>query len=457
MIGLHGPHTVNAFFITEFLSHEILPGLTYGIFFRLFAVSGGSGMGLSLLIALFLNYRDFHDKYLLRMSAPFVLFNINTMLIFGLPVIFNPFLVIPFVFLPLLNISIAYTVLKLLHPVISGVPISWVTPVGLDAYLASGGNLIIVLLQLFLIGLSVVIYYPFVRKYIRSQNPESHLVNIENNLGISLSLQMKDSLVAFEAQRSIIQSSYELEKLSRYLSWENLILYYQPKVDTVSGECHSYEALLRLKQPDGKVIGPSFLEHVERAGLSAVIDFWVCQKVKSDMKAWEKEGFLPCIGINLHPDTLLDKNIMKRIIDSLKGMNVEFEIIERSLLDNEKARTILRNLQQSGFRIAIDDFGVGHSNFDTISYFNIDSVKIDKSLIDIIDNPRSLTVCKHIVQLCTELGIVCIAEGVESKNQLDLLASINVNLVQGFYISRAIPPDEVVRFNCIYNKGDSES
>jgi len=455
MIGLNGPHTVNAFFSTDFLSHEIFPGLTYGIFFRIFAVSGGSGMGLSLLVALFLNYRDFHDKYLLKMSAPFVFFNINTMIIFGLPVIFNPFLLIPFIFLPLLNISIAYFVLNALQPVISGVPISWVTPVFLDAYLASGGNVTILLLQFFLIGLSVAIYYPFVRNYIRSQNPETHLVNIEKSLDINLSLQMKDSLAAFEAQRSIIQSSYELEKLSRYLSWKNLILYYQPKVDTKAGECHSFEALLRLKQPDGKILGPSFLEHVERAGLSAVIDFWVCQKVKSDMTAWEKEGFNPCIGINLHPDTLQDKNIMKQIIDSLKGMNVEFEIIERSLLDNVKARSILRNLQKSGFRIAIDDFGVGHSNFDTISYFNIDTVKIDKSLIDIIYNPRSFTVCKHIVQLCTELGIVCIAEGVESKEQLELLHTIDVSLIQGFYISKAIPPDEVIGFNCKKRKRET--
>ncbi len=438
-IGIHGPHLVNAFFDRSFLHYDIFPGLSYGVFYRLFAVSGGSGMGLSLLLALAAVKKQKHDIQILKISAPFAVFNINTLLIFGLPVIFNPYLFIPFVFIPVLNTGLAYIFLSLLKPAFSGMSGPWTTPVFVDAYIATGGNYYVIAFQVFLILLGTAIYYPFVKRYTLSQSTDNHLKNIEHKLDIVFSVQAKESLSAYEAQHSIIQSNYELEKIINILDKDSLSVYYQPKVDINTGESKSYEALLRLKLANGEITGPYFLENMEQAGLAPVIDLWVCQAVKNDLDRWAEEGFYPSVGVNLHPDTLQDKETVSNICTLLSGMNVEFEIIERSLLDNLKAREMVGYIRDSGFKIAIDDFGIGHSNFDTITYFDIDSVKLDKSLVEMIHTPRGFTVCSHIVSLCTDLGIECVAEGVETEGQVEELKRAGVNFIQGYIFSKAVP------------------
>ena len=111
------------------------------------------------------------------------------------------------------------------------------------------------------------------------------------------------------------------------------------------------------------------------------------------------------------------------------------------------ARKNLDRLKKSGFKIAIDDFGVGYSNLETIAKCQMSEIKIDKTLTDIIETEKGLLVCKHTVNLTKDIDVNIVVEGVEKKEQLDILSSIGVSIIQGYYFSPAIPFREVEEFS----------
>lgn len=444
-VGIHGPHMFNAIFDTSFLENEIFPNLTYQNFYRIFALSGGSGVGLSLLIALILN-KDEDSMKIAKLAAPFVVFNINTILIFGIPIVFNRFLFIPFIITPLINLFIGYIALSVLPIHFVHMNIQWTTPVFIDSYLLTDGNLFLPVLQLFLISLGVLVYYPFIKKYLKTQSIKNHLKTLEEKLDIVAPLKAKEHISAYKMQQEIIKSNYKLEQIITMLNKESLMVYYQPKVDIQKNECNFYEALLRLRISEDKVVGPFFLEDLEKAGLAVIIDLWVVKRVKEDIENWKKEGFYPKISVNLHPDTLQNTEAICEIIDILQEENIEFEIIERSFLNGTTAKNNLILLKENNFQISIDDFGVGYSSLETLSSYNIDSLKVDKSLIDNIHKQKGYLICKHIINLCHSLNIECIAEGVETKEQMELLKYMRVKFIQGYYYSKAIPAKEILTY-----------
>jgi EAL domain-containing protein (putative c-di-GMP-specific phosphodiesterase class I) len=227
-------------------------------------------------------------------------------------------------------------------------------------------------------------------------------------------------------------------------------MYYQAKVDINNNTCKKFEALLRYKI-DGQIKGPIFLDAIEQAGLAHIIDLWVCKKVKEDLKNWQKDDFHPLISINLNPDTIKSTQIINEIISMFKGHNIEFEIIERSFLF-KNAQDNINLLIKNGFEISIDDFGTGYSSLETIAKHNIHELKLDKSLIDIIHTKKGYSICKHTTNLCHDIGAVIVAEGVETKEQLDIVKSLNIDLVQGYYFSKAISFNSVLKFKKDFEK-----
>ena len=448
--GLHGPHFVNALFGTDFLRHTIFPNLTYGSFYRFFAVSGGSGMGLSLFLALLLQRNHPRARKLIRFSAPFIPFNINTIILFGLPVVFNRHLLLPFLFLPLLSLGVAYVAL-LMHPVtFQPVVIPWITPPFVNTYLATGGDSFVLLLQLFLVLLGTLIYYPFVRRYLNSQSAHNHKQELEKKLGITTDLQLnlraKEGLSAFEAHRLIIEANYRVEQFIASLPKNPLAVYYQPIVDMRAMESRAFEALLRMRKGDA-VVPPYFLGDLEQAGLASIIDLWVCQQVARHMEQWAEAGFYPRIHVNLHPDTITSEEALRRVAETLADKRVEFEVVERALLVRERAHAAIATLRDGGFLIALDDFGTGYSNLEVLTIFEFDHLKLDRALINTLKRPRARVLCEHIVALGHELETCIIAEGVEDDEQLHHVQRLGVDEVQGFYFAHALAADAVPVFH----------
>ncbi|MBL4762030.1 MAG: PTS sugar transporter subunit IIC/EAL domain-containing protein [Gammaproteobacteria bacterium] len=442
-LGIHGFNFITVITGQGFFNGIVFGELTYKAFQDTFVVFGGAGSSLSLLLAIFFFAKNTHCLNIAKMSAPFAIFNINEVLIFGLPIVLNRYLFIPFITVPIFNMTLAYFLVPLIPATASLASIPWTTPIFLNAYLIYDESFYIILFQLFLLVSGIFIYRPFVTAFSNAQTIGFYAKKLQKNLDLISPLQSLESLEANKAQASIIRANSHLDSIIDLLKKNSLLIYYQPKVNIKTGSCNEYEALLRLKNPDGHITGPYFLEDIEDAGMASVIDLWVARQVCEDMEKWKNEAFSVKIGVNLHPDTLKDKAAIQEILSILENKNIEFEIIERGLMDESDKKESVLYLKEKGFDLSIDDFGVGYSSLITLCDLPIDSVKLDKSIIDLIHTDAGYKVAKHITSLCHDLGFKCIAEGVETKKQLDILKAINIQYCQGYYFSPAIPQSQV--------------
>ena len=444
LTGLHGPNTFDLIFDTQFLSNDYLAGLSHEQFFNIFVVYGGSGSCLSLLIALVLLQKDKHTKNLTRTALPMVLFNINEVLIFGLPIMFNRVLWIPFVMVPLINFSVASLVLTHSDLVLNAGQLHWATPALLNAYWASGGDWTLVLLQVTLITLGVSIYWPFVRRFLTVTNVPQSIININERFNISELLSFKE-----RAGFGVKHDDYWNYRLRLFddistIDKNNLVLVYQPIICVGSGRCVGLEALLRIHKKDGRLLPPSFMQSFEQSGLAPAIDWWVTQDVKNTLL--RHQGPTPYISININPQTLALSSVTKHLAQTFSGLAIKFEIIERAFLDVQKYQENINHLRQSGISISIDDFGMGFSNLSQLSTGVADMIKIDRSLILQLHTKQGQTLFSQVCTMCKKLDLTIVAEGVETQIQYNYVVQSGVNMVQGFFFSEALPWDQAIAF-----------
>jgi len=443
-LGIHGDRVVNTLIGKDILEAQIFPNLTLIEFNRLFVVIGGAGVGLSLLLALLLKLRDRSLRFIAYISAPFVIFNINTLLIYTV-VVLNRCFFIPFIILPLFNFVVAYIFLKLINISFSDYYIVWNTPVFLDGYLKTGGDWRIPVFQAFLVAVDTLVYVYFVQRYMRVQSTETQLQRLEHNLRLTEELRSKEGINAFVAHTKVIEAHAKLEALLQDITDENLFVYYQPIVPTKTGAAMGLEALLRYKK-GGQIRGPEFLQLVEDAGLAPLVDIWVCRRVKKDLEQMRVKKDVPRMSINLHPDTFLSDEAVSLIIKTLRGEDVSFEIVERSFLAGEASLNNLRRLQEGGFNITIDDFGAGYSSLETIIKHRFFELKLDRSLVETMDTERGRLVCESIVNICHQIGTQVVAEGVETKEQLLQVCAIGADGAQGYYLAPALPLEQALDY-----------
>ena len=439
-IGLHGSHVYDAIFGTGLLEEYALPGLTFKQFYDVFVVFGGSGSTLSLIIAVFISGQDQHSKRIAKLAFPFAVFNVNEVLLYGLPIIFNRKLFIPFILVPLVNTVLAYAFLSYSNIEMAATDITWITPAFINSYIIAQGNLAALAFQGFLLALGTLIYIPFTRSYALEQSNSYQSKRLSERLDVPVQLNMQlksgQGVEAQKAQKSIILDNEEVDKAVSLLETATLLIYYQPKVNIQQNACRQFEALLRIRLNDGEVKGPFFLPPLEKAGLAPIIDLWVCQQVCIDLRGWKKP--LPEISINLHPDTLARPDVIEKIISMHKGNRIGFEVIERGLINNAAVVENIKQLKANGFKISIDDFGTGVSSIENLCHIPVDKLKIDKSLADLILTPKGYIICKNIVALCKDMNFDCVIEGIEKEEQVHAATRLGIPLVQGFYFSPAI-------------------
>ena len=444
--GLHGTHVYDVIFGTDLYLEYLLPGLNFKQFYDIFAVYGGVGATLSLIIAILIGSRDQHAQRIARLALPFSLFNINEVLVYGLPIVFNRKLLLPFLLVPLVNSILAYAFLSVFNISMTDTFISWITPVFINSYLLTQGNLAALVLQALLLGLGALIYLPFIRSYTLEQSGSYQSRRLSEELNIPSLLKSSQDIETHKAQRSIIQDNEEVDKAINLLETATLMVYYQPKINIQQGVCRQFEALLRIRMPDDEVKSPFFLPPLEKVGLAPIIDLWVCQQVNTHLRVW-KTTPLPEISINLHPDTLARADVIEKIIAIHQGNPVGFEIIERGLLDNAHSLDNIKKLKASGFKILIDDFGVGISSMENLCHIPVDTLKIDKSLANLILTQKGHIVCKNIVTLCKDMNFDCVIEGIESEAQMQAATQLGIPIIQGFFFSKAISKNDAEIFD----------
>lgn len=235
---------------------------------------------------------------------------------------------------------------------------------------------------------------------------------------------------------------------------EEFFLLYQPQFNLDNKDLLSVEALIRWNHPEkGLLLPMDFIPIAEETGLIIPIGEWIISEVCRQIKAWHKKG-LPLIrvAVNIttrqlqHPNFIyIVENILKNNLVDPKY--IEFEISENVIITHRDIVQTLNQLKQLGIQIALDDFGTGNSSINYLKQLHIDSLKIDQSFIQNISSSRSdEVIIEAIISMARSFNFKVIAEGVESKKQLDFLRQQHCDEVQGFFFSKPLTSRGIEKF-----------
>jgi len=260
---------------------------------------------------------------------------------------------------------------------------------------------------------------------------------------VEFSQEVRDEALS----RLIVES-----ELRDALARGELVLHYQPQVDVDDLGTQGVEALLRWQHPTrGLLLPGAFIDVAEETKLGLLIDRWVLAEGIRQAGAWASQGLPISVWINLSPALLADPSLPRLVRGTLAEHGVAsshfgIEVTERSLLgDLDKAARGIAALRDAGVRVAIDDFGTGLSSLTWIQRLQIDTLKIDRSFVSgLTTNDDDAAIVAAVISLAHSLGMTALAEGVETAEQLEVLRRLGCDELQGFLVSPAVAPDELV-------------
>jgi diguanylate cyclase (GGDEF)-like protein/PAS domain S-box-containing protein len=240
-------------------------------------------------------------------------------------------------------------------------------------------------------------------------------------------------------------------QLRRAVAEKQWALHYQPIVELVRGHMIGVEALLRWVHPQMGIIKPAvFVQLLEELGLIGTVSDWVLEELGRQCLVWRGQGIELNIAFNLSPRGLWHPDLGTKLVELVTTMGqkaggITVEITESALeADPERAQVILRGLHEKGLTIALDDFGTGYSSLSRLRSLPIEVLKIDRSFIHDVEHDRGArSVVRALIQLAHSLGMVPLAEGVETRGQLEYLAERGCTLGQGFYFSKPVPAKDI--------------
>lgn len=235
----------------------------------------------------------------------------------------------------------------------------------------------------------------------------------------------------------------------------DLCMYYQIQVENESKEIVGVETLIRWNHSEFGLLSPDdFIPYAETSGLIIPLGYWIIENVFKQVRKHYDIGYKPIkYSINLSAKQLEDKDFILTIKDllnkyQLNSENIVFEITESSAMSNpELSFRVLNQLKDLGFKLAMDDFGTGYSSLSTLNQFPIDILKIDRSFITHITKDEKKTRLTLAILAMTEIvGLLTIAEGVESLEDVKFLEDHNCAVLQGYYFSKPIPLEQFETF-----------
>lgn len=260
-----------------------------------------------------------------------------------------------------------------------------------------------------------------------------------------------------------IKNKYKIEKrMEQALLNEEFILYIQPKYETESEKIIGGEILVRWKTENQIIYPDQFISIFEENNFIKKIDLYLLEKTGLLIKEWKKKNYpIKKVSVNQSVKNIFDPNYSKEVKKIINQNQIpvemlEIELTENIFVENEKQIiTIEKQLHQLGISIAMDDFGKGYSTYDLLEKIDIDVLKLDKKLIDpIAQEIKAKKIIKAIIHMAKELNITVVAEGVETKEQLEVLKEIKCNQVQGYYFSKPITIkefEELIKKNNEFN------
>ena len=235
-------------------------------------------------------------------------------------------------------------------------------------------------------------------------------------------------------------------ELKNSITNNELHIFYQPQINALNNEIIGVEALIRWNNNKlGNVSPAEFIPIAENIGYITQIGNWVLDKSLKMTRKWKNKGYkFNTISVNISPIQIKRSDFKDNIINAcskydIQPSSLEIEITEGTLVEICKDRVrVLNELIESGVNIAIDDFGTGYCSLNYLTTLPVNTLKIDKSFIDNIKSENNQAVIKSIVHLSKSLKYKIITEGVETKEQLDLLTGLGCSIIQGYYFSKPL-------------------
>ncbi len=255
---------------------------------------------------------------------------------------------------------------------------------------------------------------------------------------------------ASEADTDEISEYWDLEiELEESIEKEQLLVYYQPKISLSTGKPVGAEALMRWNSPSRGFVSPAqFIPIAEQKGFIKPMTIWMLNTVLRQSRSWHEKWGPLSVSVNIAPQLLMQADFMDIVRGALNlwpndKVSLMLEIIERTLIgETEKCMALLTELRQLGVKISIDDFGTGYSSLSYFKSIPADELKIDQSFItDLMKNQDNVNIIKLIVHLAHSFDMRVVAEGVEQRDDLSVLAKLKCDQAQGFYIAKPMPAE----------------
>lgn len=237
-----------------------------------------------------------------------------------------------------------------------------------------------------------------------------------------------------------------LKDLTAALATDRLEMHYQPQVTSDGSSIAGVESLVRWRHPKAGWIPPwKLVAYAEAEGLIEALGEWSLRRACEDARRWPGLS----VAINVSPLQFRNPNLVRNITGAAGSLGIgperlELEITETSVFDDpERSEATMRQLRECGFRLALDDFGVGYSSLSYLRRMPWDKVKIDKSFVDDIAFATSAAIVHAVVALARAIGLKVTAEGVETREQHRFLRVAGCHYLQGYRFSRPLPADQL--------------
>jgi diguanylate cyclase (GGDEF)-like protein len=249
-------------------------------------------------------------------------------------------------------------------------------------------------------------------------------------------------------------------RLARALAAEEFILHYQPKLALGTGRLVGFEALIRWREADGRLVPPNdFIPLLEESGMIVEVGRWVIRTSLADHRRWQQQGLHPPpVAVNVSVVQMREEDFVDDVLGILKGAAgdgapdaaaaLEVEITESAAMENIQ-RTVgqVQMLRDLGVGVSIDDFGTGHSSLGYLAQLPVSALKIDRSFVSTMaEKAESASIVAAIVSLAHSLKLEVIAEGVETQAQAEQLGALGCDVMQGYLVSRPIDSDAAAGF-----------
>jgi EAL domain-containing protein (putative c-di-GMP-specific phosphodiesterase class I) len=230
---------------------------------------------------------------------------------------------------------------------------------------------------------------------------------------------------------------------------------YQPVIAIDGGQLVGVEALVRWRRPEHGLVGPdSFIGIAEDTGLIRPLGAWVLHQACRQLHHWSRIGLDGgVVSVNLSGRQLSSPDLVGNVLGAIAAAGIDpsrlsFEITESVLMEDvDRSIEVLRRLKDIGVGLAIDDFGTGYSSLSYLERFPVDALKIDRSFVSRLGTPGADgAIVSAVMALGHALGLAVTAEGVETAEQLQILADLGCDSAQGYLFARPIPPTELLAF-----------